>query len=202
MVMDAFEVAGRIARLHGARNVQLLLVDSLRWDLGQMVKARLGGLLGARASLADEVLLWSALPTTTARQMDTLARGPEVLRCAGEREQETESLRGRTAEFVRRIRVGSRDVHKLDLVEARLREPGGDPRLVLGPVADTVAQVIVRHSEGLAPRTLLFVFGDHGFAFEKAPRSAEGPAVIVRQGGAWPEEVLVPGFALLIGAVH
>ena len=93
-------------------------------------------------------------------------------------------------------------MHKLDVVEARLREPGGDPRLVMGPVADTVAQVIVRHAEALAPRTLLFVFGDHGFAFEKAPRSSEGPPVVVRQGGAMPEEVLVPGFALLVGAVH
>jgi hypothetical protein len=48
---------------------------------------------------------------------------------------------------------------------------------------------------------LCFVFGDHGFRLE--PSSADGletgPATY---GGASPEEVLVPGFAMLVGGVH
>ena len=47
-------------------------------------------------------------------------------------------------------------------------------------------------------RTLLVVFGDHGFVVDNTA-SSSGPA---RQGGASPEEVLVPGFAWLLGGVH
>jgi hypothetical protein len=39
------------------------------------------------------------------------------------------------------------------------------------------------------------VFGDHGFRVE----GGEGPA---HQGGARPEEVLVPAYAWLLGQVH
>jgi hypothetical protein len=52
----------------------------------------------------------------------------------------------------------------------------------------------VRHAGSLAGRTLLFVFGDHGFTMD-----AGG---VAKCGGASPEEVLVPAFALLVGDVH
>jgi hypothetical protein len=61
-------------------------------------------------------------------------------------------------------------------------------------LADATADVIARHAETLAPRTLLFVFGDHGFAIDR-----HGAAL---EGGASPEEVLVGGFALLVADVH
>jgi hypothetical protein len=61
-------------------------------------------------------------------------------------------------------------------------------------IADAVAMTIARHAAQLAPRTLLFVFGDHGFTID-----AHGT---IRHGGASPEEVLVPGYALLLGEVH
>ena len=77
MVLDAHEVANRIGRLHGARSIRVLIVDAMRWDLSRLVEERLVGKLGARASLTDELLLWSALPvTTTIRQArDTRSRG-------------------------------------------------------------------------------------------------------------------------------
>ena len=124
----------------------------------------------------------------------TLARGVEALRVPVDQEPELESLRGRTAEHVRRMRVGSRDLYKLDLVEARVREAGTRVLDALPTIGESVARVVAHHAEGLAPRTLLFVIGDHGFSIDKS-----GAA---RHGGASPEEVLVPAWALLVGDVH
>jgi hypothetical protein len=195
MVLDAPEVAAKIARLHGARTTQLLLVDAMRFDIGGLVRDGVRGGLGARASLTDELVLWSALPTTTTRQLETLQRGPEALRSSPhEADRESDSLRGRTAEVIRRVKVGSRDLYKLDVVEARLRDTGPDALSSFPSIAGAAADAVVRHAQTLQPRTLLFVFGDHGFTFDR-----EGKAC---QGGASPEEVLVPAFAFLVADVH
>jgi hypothetical protein len=198
MVMDAPEVAARIARLHGARTTQILLVDAMRFDVGTRVKDNVRRALGAQASLTDELILWSALPTTTVRQLETLQRGPDALRAPNaDSEREADPLRGRTAEVIRRVKVGSRDLYKLDVVEARVRDLGAQgvsAFTALDEIADAAADAIAKHARTLKPRTLLFVFGDHGFTFDRGG--------VARQGGASPEEVLVPAFALLIGDVH
>jgi hypothetical protein len=194
MVLDAHDIATRLARLHGARTVRLLLVDSMRWDLAHMVQERVGATLGARAVLTDEVILWAALPTTTMRQLETIARGVEALRVPGELDPDVEPLRGRTADYVRRLRVGPREIHKLDLIEARLQTARGAVLRALPEIAAGCAEVVARHAYGLAPRTLLFVFGDHGFAIDRSGSAS--------QGGASPDEVLVGAFALLVGDVH
>ncbi len=200
MVLDAPDIAARIARLHGARSTQLLCVDAMRWDLGALVAPSVARTLGPRATLTEEMNLFAALPSTTLRQLECIARGPDALREKTNPEADDTAARGRGAEVLRRMRVGSRDIYKLDLVEARLRsfEAAGDgARATLDAfpeIADRVADVIGKHAATLAARTLLFVFGDHGFAIE-----ASGAA---RQGGSSPEEVLVPAFAFLIGAVH
>ncbi len=195
MVLDAPDVAARIARLHGARSTQILLVDAMRYDVGANIRDGARRALGARASLTDELILWSALPTTTLRQLETLQRGPEALRVPpAEGDRELDPLRGRTAEVIRRVKVGSRDLYKLDVVEARVRDLGDRALPALEEIAGAAADAIVRHAQTLQPRTLLFVFGDHGFTFDR-----DGTA---RQGGASPEEVLVPAFALLVGDVH
>jgi hypothetical protein len=194
MVLDVHESAGRIARLHGARSTRMLLVDAMRWDVARLVQARLVARLGERAVLTDEVLLWSALPTTTMRQLETIARGVDALRSPGEIDADAEPPRGRTAEYVRRLRVGSREVHKLDVIEARLQGARGHVLRALPEIAEATAEAIARHAETLAPNTLLFVFGDHGFTIDKT-----GTA---RQGGPSPEEVLVGAFAFLVGDVH
>jgi hypothetical protein len=192
MVFDAPDVAARLARLHGARQTQLLLVDALRFDLGMRMRDALTREIGAQASLAEEMVLWSALPTTTGRQLELLGRGVEALRAAPESDREGEPVRGRTAETIRRVKVGHRDVYKLDAIQARLAEPlepAAQADLVLG-----VADAIARHAQTLSSRTLLLVFGDHGFTLDRA-----GSA---KAGGASPEEVLVPAFAYVVGAVH
>jgi hypothetical protein len=194
MVLDAHDVSARIARLHGARSVRLLLVDAMRWDLSRDVQGRVTAKLGARAALTEELLLWSALPTTTMRQLETIARGVEALRSPAPLENDPQPLRVRNADHVRRMRVGPRELYKLDIVESRLQAARGQVMHELPEIAEATAEAIVRHVETLAPRTLLFVFGDHGFTVDKSG--------VARYGGASPEEVLVGAFALLVGDVH
>jgi hypothetical protein len=199
MVLDVPDAALRIGRLHGARSVQLLLVDGLRFDLGLRVELGLRARLGREVALTERLLLWSALPSDTATQLELIGRGAEGLRdFAGAAESDVPVARGRMARTPRRIKAGHRELLKLDLVEARLSEPGAaeSPRLdALGAeVTDAVAELC----EKLPPRTLLFVFGDHGFCLEP---QGEGTSAL-KQGGSRPEQVLVPAFAWLVGGVQ
>jgi hypothetical protein len=194
MVLDAHDIAARLARLHGARSVQLLLVSSMRFDIATRVKEALGPRVASKARIADELILWSALPTTTSRQLDCLCRGADALRSPVASERDLEAVRGRTAETIRRVKIGSRDVYKLDACEARIREAASDAITAVPAVAETVADVIARHAGSLPARTLLFIFGDHGFTMDGSG--------VATSGGASPEEVLSPAFALLVGDVH
>lgn len=201
MTFDAPEIATRIARLNGARSVKLLMVDGMSYDLGERVAAELRARATASGVCVDRMLLWSALPTTTPMQMALLAKGADALRdVEPPSEPEHEIARGRAVGTLRRERTGGRELMKLDLVEARLRTAGPGYEERLDALADEVTSVLSRYLESLPPRTLLFLFGDHGF---RLPRSADGrgtgPAT---QGGASPEEVLVPAYAWLSGGVH
>jgi hypothetical protein len=189
MVLDAPDIAARIGRLHGARSVQLLLVSSMRYDVGMRVKEAVDRRESAKA--LDEVILWSALPTTTSRQLDCLTRGVDALRGPVASERELEVVRGRTVDTIRRVKVGSRSVFKLDVCEAKLRDAASGASPAFAKIVETLEVAIVKHASSLAPGTLLFVFGDHGFTLDGAG--------IARSGGATPEEVLVPAFALLKG---
>lgn len=200
LVMDAHDWASKQARLHNARIAHVLVVDSMRWDLGGLVRDALGVHAEGVASLTAETALFAALPTTTIRQLETIARGIDALR-APSAQDPTESLRGRAAETVRRMRVGSREIYKLDLVPAMLAPMdsplrGGSEQIVahFDEIADAVAETITRHIETLQPRTLLLVTGDHGFCLDRRGR--------ITHGGASPEEVLVPAYAFLVGDLH
>lgn len=198
MVLDVPQLASRIARLHGARSTQLVLVDSMRFDLGLRVHERMRRDLGADAVCTERLLLWSALPTTTPAQLDLLARGPEGLASQQPSEREEHFTRGRGLTTLRRVKVGPRDLLKLDVIEARLRDPGVALPERFDSMADEAAEALVAHARLLQPRTLMFVFGDHGFRIEADEVSTSA----AQQGGASPEEVLVPGFAWIIGGVH
>lgn len=199
MIPDLPDIAMRIGRLHGARSVQLLLVDGMRFDMGERVHEKLRELSGRRAACADRFVVWSALPTRTAAQVELLGRGvPGLREFTGEISEDLVVARGRKASMIRRMKAGHREVLKLDVVEARLGEPGGITPERLDGIADEVAQRVAAYFEDLQPRTLVMVFGDHGF---RLGRGDEG-IVTARQGGASPDEVLVPAFAWLVGAVH
>jgi hypothetical protein len=199
MVLDVPDTAHRIGRLHGARSVQLLLVDGMRYDLGLRVELLLRERLGREAALTERLLLWSALPSDSATQLELIGRGPEALRDFGGRpDSEIPVARGRMATTPRRIKAGHRELLKLDVVEARLSEPGPREAERLDALASEVAEAVAELCEKLPPRTLLMVFGDHGFLLDPQG-SGTGAA---RQGGARPEQVLVPAFAWLVGGVQ
>ncbi len=198
MVLDIPDLAQRIGRLHGARRVQLMLVDGLRFDLGMMVQDRLKA--AGDATLTERLLLWSALPTNTTTQVELIGRGPDGLK---DKDTPAESpavvARGRAAHAPRRIRTGRRELFKLVIVVASLREGEGSVRERLVGIADDVSVALTDHFTKQPPRTLVMVFGDHGFRIDD---SADNAVQVVSQGGATPEEVLVPAFAWLTGAPH
>ena len=199
MVLDVPDLALRMGRLHGARSVQLVLVDGLRFDLGLRVEQRLRTLLGQSAALTERLLLWSALPATTAVQLELIGRGPEALRdFTGHVDSEVPVARGRMATTLRRIKAGHRELLKLDVVESRVSEPDGEEITRLDELADETARALGSYMKRLPARTLVMVFGDHGFCLD--PRG--GGTTRARHGGASPEEVLVPAFAWLVGGVH
>src|SRR5882757_10568509 len=106
MVLDAPQLCSQIARLHGAKSTQLVLVDAMRFDLGVRVHDRMRDALTSQATCTERLLLWSALPTTTPVQLDLLARGPEGLASPSppsERE-EPAAIRGRSSSMLRRIK--------------------------------------------------------------------------------------------------
>jgi hypothetical protein len=192
MVLDAFDVAAKMARAHNARTTQVLVVDGMRFDLAARACSRAAELLEGRAQIADRITLFSALPSSTPRQLESLARGVETLRSPYE-DRDVEPMRGRTAETVRRVRVGSRDLYKLDVVETTLAAAGDDAIFVMDDLAEETARAIVKHARTQNARTLLFVLGDHGFRLD-------GGAA--HHGGASPEEVIVSAHAFLLGDLH
>lgn len=200
MVLDVPELALRMGRLHGARSVQLVLVDGLRYDVGLRVEQRLRTLLGQTAALTERLLLWSALPATTAVQLELIGRGPEALReFTGNVESEVPVARGRMATTLRRIKAGHRELLKLDVVESRLSEPAdGSETARLDDLADETARALGSYMKRLPSRTMVLVFGDHGFVLD----ARGGGTTRARHGGASPEEVLVPAYAWLVGGVH
>jgi len=206
MVLYAPEIAARLGRLNGARTVELMLVDAMRLDLGERVMRLLKQRLGSRAACVDDALLWAALPSITPTQLRLLGTGPRGLR-EGDPSSERDPVvqRGRSVTTLRRLRIGQRDLVKLDVVEARLREAGPPFDQRMAAIAEEVAAVIDKFVDSLAPRTLLYVFGDHGFKI--APSSEERGAATrgtgaAAQGGSSPEEVLVPAYAWLVGETH
>ncbi len=202
MVLDVPELSLRMGRLHGARSVQLVLVDGLRFDLGLRVEQRLRTLLGQGAALTERLLLWSALPATTAVQLELIGRGAEALReFTGHVESEVPVARGRMATTLRRIKAGHRELLKLDVVESRLAEPEtGTETSRLDDLADDAAHALGSYMKRLPARTLVMVFGDHGFVLDRL--GEEGNSTRAHHGGASPEEVLVPAYAWLVGGVH
>jgi len=198
MVLDLPDVAQRLGRLQGARRVQLLLIDGLRFDLGLMVQERLRAKVDA--ALTERLLLWSALPSTTTYQLELLGKGPEgLLERFDVEDSPTLVARGRAARSPRRIRTGRVELQKIDVVEDALRTLGRPIAERFDEIAAETADAIAEHMAAQAPRTLVVVFGDHGFRLDPA---RAGTTEEVRQGGSTPEEVLVPAFAWLTGAVH
>lgn len=142
------------------------------------------------------------MPSTTPVQLYLLARGQqglaEPLDTPELREREMVKPSGRNADQVRRLRVGGRELHKLDILRAPLLDNGPSEPARLDYLAQQVASSLVPFARSLPSRTLMFVFGDHGFSLPCSDLGT-GPST---EGGASPNEVLVPAHAWLVSPVH
>jgi hypothetical protein len=199
MVCDLAALAAPLARLHGTRATHFVMVPCMRFDLGLAVRAEVERMLAGQVALADEWMVWSAYPTTSALQLALFAQGPEALRAPVSRsptqeDRDNDGLRGRAASILRRVRVGHRDIFRLDVVEASLAEAGSNARSASRTLPRSVATVLARHTGQLSVRTLLVLFGAHGYTLR-----ATGECSF---GGATPEEVLNGAFAFVLGPVH
>ncbi|MBI2394248.1 MAG: hypothetical protein HYV09_32050 [Deltaproteobacteria bacterium] len=204
MIFELFDLAQRCARVHGARSTHVVLVDALRWDLGKRLRDRLSRELSRQAVCVEEHALWAVLPTTTGVQLDALVRGDDALRAPARPERETAIVRGRSLDVLRRVRLGHRDLVKLDLLEGRLRDAGAAESTRLDAFAEELTPILARYVSTSKPRALVVIAGDHGFAFGDPDdltdeKAATPPA---RQGGGSPDEVFVPFQAWLVGGVH
>ena len=196
MVLDAPQIGSQIARLHGAKSTQLVLVDAMRFDLGVRVHDRMRDALTSQATCTERLLLVvraadhhaGSARSAGARARRDWRRG-RAQRTRGSRSAWT------TSATLRRIKVGNRESYKLESVEARLRESGPPLPERLDSIADEVAAAIAAHARSLAPRTLMFVFGDHGFRMDCEADSADIGRRVTRGSAR-------SGFAWLIGDVH
>ncbi len=188
MICDLPQLAFQTAREHHAPHTRLILVDGMRFDLGQRVHDKLRMQLTRFAHCVARGVSWAALPSTTAAQLELLARGPTALRnLAGDLDERQWVAGPSTARRLRPLRVGGHNVLKLDIVEAEFHGVDwyGEE---LGKAAAEVAVSVGRYIKQQEPGTLVVVFGDHG-----------SPSVGKATPGTRPEEVLVPYDMWLVG---
>ncbi len=193
MVLDAPQNAMKLARTNGARMSQIILVEAMRYDLGVKVRDALELALGARAMLIDDCKLHAALPTTSSRALETIARGPEALRTQSHADP-SEMLGQQAGGGLRKIRVSGRELFRLDAISVALSGDAAAAMQRTGELTEHVAETIAQHARSLRVRTLLYILGDRGFSIDASGRA--------KCGGVTPEEVIVPAFAFLVDAVQ
>jgi hypothetical protein len=186
LVMDAPDLAAKAAREARVNRVYAVMCDSMRYDVGSVFGDRFAAMM-PELRMVSSGILWAGLPTTTSRQLELLARGKEALMEEHVPQSEPSIGRDRTADSVRRARVGSKEIYKLDSVAARILRGQTDTD-ELGDAAANALTQFLRTKKHDVPH-LLYVFGDHGYTFR---------GDVPTEGSALPEQVLVPYFAYVV----
>jgi hypothetical protein len=190
MVKDVVELGVRWLSHYRAPQCQLLLVDGMRFDLGQRVNEHIERRLGGRAQCVDQTILWAALPSNSESQQIGDQRQSPSRRLIEGRKAEAAAEPG-----VESVRFGSREVFRLNRLTAELARPGEAEPARLERLAASIAEDVVPWVERQPPETLVVIFGDHGFHWQSEERGTSA----ARCGGALPEQVLVPASAWLVG---
>jgi hypothetical protein len=186
MVLDVPQLAFGLMRELEATQIRLILVDGMRFDLGQRVHDKLRLQLLGQANCVQRRVLWAALPASTAVQLELLARGACALgKTLGDLDERAWQARGAEARKLRSLRVGPHQIRKLDILEAEFGRSQWQPS-ELERAAAEVAVSTGRFIRQQSPGTLVVVFGDHGLADPQ------------RSTDASPEQVLVPFDAWLV----
>ena len=165
----------------------------MRYDIGVKVRDALELAMGARAMLVDDSRLHAALPTTSSRQLETIARGVEALRSPAAAADD-ETIGAHAGGGLRKLRVGGREVFRLYTIDVAMQNDAAAAIHRFDDLAENVAETIACHALALRSRTLLYILGDRGFSIDASGRA--------KCGGATPEEVIVPAFAFIVDAVQ
>ena len=195
MVRDIFDVGQRWLNQYRARNFQILLVDSMRFDLGQRLNEIIERRLAGQAVCRDQALLWAALPSNSGAQRLGEA-GAGRSQQSGKASPPAEP--SPTAGAVEALRVGSRELFRVDQLSMDLSKPGELEPQRLERLATLLADTVVPWLKTRAPDTLVVVFGDHGFQWQAGERGTSA----AQRGGALPEQVLVPASAWLLSTTR
>lgn len=190
MVRDIFDVVLRWLNQFRTRSCELLLVDCMRFDLGQRLNEEIEQRLAGQAICRDQALLWAALPSNSVAQR--LAEGSSPRARAA---RAGDGVANQASPGIQPLRVGTRDLFRLDSLPAELARPGEAEATRLERMARSLADQIVPWLSSLSPDTLVVIFGDHGFHWQANERGTSA----AQRGGALPEQVLVPASAWLLG---
>jgi hypothetical protein len=96
------------------------------------------------------------------------------------------------------LRVGSRELFRIDCLSEDLSKPGELEAQRLERLATKLAEIVMPWLKTRAPDTLVVVFGDHGFHWQSGERGTSA----AQRGGALPEQVLVSASAWLLGSTR
>jgi hypothetical protein len=102
-----------------------------------------------------------------------------------------------TTPRIESLRVGSRELFRLDVLDSDLAKPGESEGERLARLAALIADTVAPWIQAQPPDTLVVVFGDHGFHWQVTPHATSA----ARRGGALPEQVLVPASGWLLAPV-
>jgi hypothetical protein len=196
MVRDIFEVAQRWLNQYRARNFQILLVDSMRFDLGQRLNEAIEERLGGQGVCRDQALLWAALPSNSVAQR--LAESAPGHPAPSGKPTTSLETRNAASGSIETLRVGSRELFRIDRLSDDLSRPGELEAPRLERLASQLAEIVVPWLQTRAPDTLVVLFGDHGFHWQAGERGTSA----AQRGGALPEQVLVPASAWLLGSAR
>lgn len=186
MVLDVPQLSFSLMREFEATQIRLILVDGMRFDLGQRVHDKLRLQLLGHANCVQRRVLWAALPATTAVQLELLARSACALgKTLGDLDERAWLAKGAEARKLRSLRVGPHQLRKLDILEAEFSRTEWSPS-ELERAASEVAVSTGRFIRAQSPGTLVVVFGDHGLPDARSGQHAA------------PEQVLVPYDAWLV----
>jgi hypothetical protein len=192
MVKDVVEIAVRWLGQHHARQCQLLLVDGMRFDLAQRLNEEIERRLPGSAVCRDQALLWAALPSNAESQGIGESGAGRAARAARPKPGMTSHRAG--AEAIESVRLGTRELFRLDQIAGDLTQTGEIESLRLQRLANMLADSIVPWMLEQPPETLVVVFGDHGFYWQATPQGTSS----AQCGGALPEQVLVSASAWLL----
>ncbi len=192
MVKDVVEIAVRWLGQHHARQCQLLLVDGMRFDLAQRLNEEIERRVPGNAVCRDQALLWAALPSNAEAQGIGESGSGRVTRSL--RSKPGTASPGTGTPGVENVRLGTRELFRLDQIAGDLTQPGEAESLRLQRLANTLADSIVPWMLEQPPETLVVVFGDHGFYWQATPQGTSS----AQCGGALPEQVLVSASAWLM----